>query len=287
MPGRWSDERDWRRREARDPRAEADWRDPPGERARVRGEERSFRAEGPVFGEDDYGVEYHKPPYETWSAQQGRSGPRFASHDYRRGGRYLGDDGRRPIYPGEYGMGGRGYAEAPPGYEGRGRFDARGGAERREPYERYAYEAGDFLRRTGEQLAGWFEGEEKRGARGLGPKGYRRSDERISEDVHHRLTEDSWLDATHIGVSVSDGEVTLSGTVAEREAKHRAERLIEDLGGVTHVQNNLRVDRGSYFTRAGRGYGDSVEEAQMAEGDASVTTSATAVGTTSRPSKSP
>jgi hypothetical protein len=58
---------------------------------------------------------------------------------------------------------------------------------------------------------------------------------------------------------VSAGEVTLSGTVEDREAKHRSERLIEDLPGVKHVQNNLRVDAGSYFTRAGHGYGDSAE----------------------------
>ena len=49
-----------------------------------------------------------------------------------------------------------------------------------------------------------------------------------------------------------------------REAKHRAERIVEDLSGVSHVQNNLRVQSGSYFTTAGRGYGDSASEAGMA-----------------------
>jgi hypothetical protein len=34
--------------------------------------------------------------------------------------------------------------------------------------------------------------------------------------------------------------VTLSGTVESREAKHRAERIVEDISGVAHVQNNLR-----------------------------------------------
>jgi hypothetical protein len=32
---------------------------------------------------------------------------------------------------------------------------------------------------------------------------------------------------------------------------------------VSHVQNNLRVDRGNPLTRPERGYGDSVLEAQM------------------------
>ena len=64
-----------------------------------------------------------------------------------------------------------------------------------------------------------------------------------NEEVHERLTEDAWLDASNITLSVLEGEVTLSGSVSERDAKHRAERLVEDIGGVTHVQNNLRVNR--------------------------------------------
>ena len=81
--------------------------------------------------------------------------------------------------------------------------------------------------------------------RGRGPKGYRRSDERIREDVSDRLTDDSWLDAAGIEVAVSDADVTLSGTVRSREDKKRAEALAESVSGVDNVQNNLRVDRGS------------------------------------------
>ena len=77
--------------------------------------------------------------------------------------------------------------------------------------------------------------------RGRGPQGYRRSDERINDDVHDRLTEDSHIDASGIVVAVQDGEVTLSGTVTSRHAKHHAEHIVEDLSGVKHVQNNLRV----------------------------------------------
>jgi hypothetical protein len=84
--------------------------------------------------------------------------------------------------------------------------------------------------------------------RGRGPKGYRRSDERIREDVSDRLTDDSWLDAHGVEVSVSDGDVTLSGTVRSREDKKRAEALAESVGGVDNVQNNLRVDRGTDTT---------------------------------------
>lgn len=77
--------------------------------------------------------------------------------------------------------------------------------------------------------------------RGRGPKNYRRPDARICEDVNQRLSDDPWLDASEIEVAVSNGEVTLSGTVSRREDKRRAEDLAEQVSGVGHVQNNLRA----------------------------------------------
>lgn len=77
--------------------------------------------------------------------------------------------------------------------------------------------------------------------RGRGPKNYTRSDERIREDVNDRLSDDSWLDASDIEVVVKNCEVTLTGLVHTREDKRRAEDLAERVGGVRHVQNNLRV----------------------------------------------
>ena len=78
--------------------------------------------------------------------------------------------------------------------------------------------------------------------RGVGPKGYVRSDERIRELVCDDLMDDPWLDASGIEVAVKDGEVTLSGTVEDRDAKRWAEDVAEHTGGVKHVQNNLRVE---------------------------------------------
>jgi hypothetical protein len=78
--------------------------------------------------------------------------------------------------------------------------------------------------------------------RGVGPKGYVRSDERIRELVCDDLMEDPWLDASRIEVVVRDGEVTLSGSVDSRDAKRFAEDVAEHAGGVKHVQNNLRVE---------------------------------------------
>lgn len=86
--------------------------------------------------------------------------------------------------------------------------------------------------------------------RGVGPRGYIRSDERILDDVNDRLTEDPDLDASDIEVSIAEGEVTLEGTVDSREAKRRAEDDVEDVSGVAHCQNNLRV-RGRTRTPSG------------------------------------
>ena len=79
------------------------------------------------------------------------------------------------------------------------------------------------------------------GYRGRGPRGYRRSDERIREDLNERLLLDTELDATNIDVEVRDGEITLAGTVGSRYDKRRAEGIAESVSGRTHVQNNLRI----------------------------------------------
>lgn len=79
------------------------------------------------------------------------------------------------------------------------------------------------------------------GFRGKGPKDYKRSDERLTEDINERLTYDDDIDAGDISVAVADGEVTLSGTVHTRAEKRRAEDLADEVPGITHVQNNLRV----------------------------------------------
>jgi hypothetical protein len=79
--------------------------------------------------------------------------------------------------------------------------------------------------------------------RGKGPRGYKRPDARIAEDVNDRLTEDPWLDASDIEVSVSSGEVILGGFVSSRKDKRRAEDCAETVSGVSELQNNIRVRR--------------------------------------------
>lgn len=79
---------------------------------------------------------------------------------------------------------------------------------------------------------------------GRGPRGYRRSDDRIRQHVCELLTAADHLDATEIEVAVSDGIVTLSGRVEDRAARRRAENLAASAAGVLDVQNRLGNKRG-------------------------------------------
>ena len=78
---------------------------------------------------------------------------------------------------------------------------------------------------------------------GRGPKDYRRSDERVREEVCDCMTDDPMLDASEISVQVSEGVVTLSGSVTSREQKRRAEDVAERISGVKDVTNQLRIAR--------------------------------------------
>jgi osmotically-inducible protein OsmY len=83
---------------------------------------------------------------------------------------------------------------------------------------------------------------------GKGPKGFRRDDNRIREEVNDALEQDSWVDASEIEVQVKDGIVTLTGTVDSRQTKRRAEDCVEDVRGVKDVTNNLQVQSNQQST---------------------------------------
>lgn len=86
---------------------------------------------------------------------------------------------------------------------------------------------------------------------GRGPKDYRRSDERILEDVNERLTRHGQLDATPIRVSVNQGVVTLQGMVDSRRAKRMAEDTADSVSGVIDVNNQLVLSERPYAQREG------------------------------------
>ena len=115
-----------------------------------------------------------------------------------------------------------------------------------------------LMERIGDTIASWFGDDEAarrtrfdepraRGQhRGRGPKGYRRSDERIREDVSDRLADPPYLDASEIEVTVAEAIVTLSGTVDDRASKRLAEDVAEEVSGVHDVNNQIRINRPSY-----------------------------------------
>jgi acyl-coenzyme A synthetase/AMP-(fatty) acid ligase len=59
--------------------------------------------------------------------------------------------------------------------------------------------------------------------------------------VKDRLSDDASVDSPDIGVSVADGEATLTGYVASRQTKRAAEACANRIGGIKHVQNTLRI----------------------------------------------
>jgi len=79
--------------------------------------------------------------------------------------------------------------------------------------------------------------------RGKGPKGYRPSDDRLRERICERLTDDPFIDATDVDVSVANGEATLAGEVDSRRMKFAVEELVSGIHGIASVDNKIRVRR--------------------------------------------
>ncbi len=81
---------------------------------------------------------------------------------------------------------------------------------------------------------------------GRGPKGYRRSDQQIAEEINQRLMSHGHVDASDVQVSVSSGVVTLTGKVEDRRAKREAEDCADGVHGVEDVMNQLSVEKGFF-----------------------------------------
>jgi hypothetical protein len=120
-----------------------------------------------------------------------------------------------------------------------------------------------LLDRISDTIASWFGDEDaerrrrmdemqgrQQQHRGRGPRGYKRSDDRIKEDVNDRLSDHPYLDASDIEVEVTEAEVILTGNVNSRNDKRLAEDLAEGVSGVSNVENRLRVT-GSQGTSTG------------------------------------
>jgi hypothetical protein len=142
-----------------------------------------------------------------------------SSGSYRQGS--SGSYGASAAYGGYHGLSG-GYAQGSSGYSPTGFGRDRFGSERDQGFRSRDFGGGG-------------------GFAGRGPKGYKRSDERVHEDVCDRLSQDDEVDASDISVRVENGEVTLEGSTETRRQKHRAEEIAADVAGVSDVHNNVRV----------------------------------------------
>lgn len=78
---------------------------------------------------------------------------------------------------------------------------------------------------------------------GKGPKGYKRSEERIKDEACELLTRDWDLDASDIEVDFKEGCLILKGEVQSREDKRLAERIVENIAGVDDVTNQLKIHK--------------------------------------------
>ncbi|WP_198045893.1 BON domain-containing protein [Novosphingobium aquimarinum] len=187
-------------------------------------------------------------------AEQGYEIPTYSASGSQNFGSFTSEDygGRDSYGAGGGGIGGSSGYGYRPTYDtlGRNRFggDAARANQGRDYDDWRSYgESRGFLDRAGDEIASWFGDEDaarrrEMDHRGRGPSNYTRSDERIREDANDHLTHDWGVDARKISVSVSEGEVTLDGQVDSRQAKRRAEDVVDQISGVRHVQNNLRVE---------------------------------------------
>lgn len=112
------------------------------------------------------------------------------------------------------------------------------------PYDVGNY-ASHYDQDPGNQRIGFASGTRsaRTGNHGKGPRGYQRSDKRILEDINDRLYLDPYIDASDIEVQVDQCNVTLGGTVDDRNAKRRAEDIADSIPGVKNVENRIRVTK--------------------------------------------
>ncbi|SFE73138.1 BON domain-containing protein [Nannocystis exedens] len=219
--------------------------------------------------------------------QQGMSGPgQYSQQGYGSQGQYgQGQYGQGQYGQGQYGQGqyggqgsrmgqgyGGGYGEGYRGFEG-------GGFQEDMPRRRSFGEEGRGMGGMGGRM------QERGRFAGRGPKGYRRSDDRITEEICEALTRHPSVDASEIEVKVQQGVVSLSGTVDDRETKRLIEDLSEDISGVREVQNQIRVSHGQTGqsqigqTQAGQSQGEQ-GQAGRTQGEQGQTGRTQATGTT-------
>jgi osmotically-inducible protein OsmY len=189
--------------------------------------EEQWQSGGPGYGGYEYGARGFQSGYGQGSYGQGGYGQGYQSGQHWSPGQ----TGFQGFQGGGYGQGG--FGQGFQGGYGQGGYGAQGREFGAGPE---SWQNREFGRRYESQQRGHYIGR--------GPKGYKRSDERIREDINEELTVHPDIDAFEIEVLVEGGEVTLTGVVEDRREKRLAEDVAERSPGVTDVHNQLRVRQG-------------------------------------------
>ncbi len=180
-----------------------------------------------------------------------------SNYAYNRGGygsNFGGEYGRFPNdqgYASEWGGPSYAHSRRGGGYDPDRRYSSYSGRFDSDYGRRWEHDNRDWFDKAKDEVSSWFGDEDadrrrrmdKGEFRGRGPKNYKRSDSRIHEDISDRMSEDGWVDATDVEVSVKEGEVELRGTVPDRFSKRRAEDIAESVSGVRNVENRIRVSQ--------------------------------------------
>ncbi|HET8540692.1 MAG TPA: BON domain-containing protein [Anaeromyxobacter sp.] len=212
-----------------------EWRGGGGREGYGRHGERGGFGPGSRSDEDRYGPGTGRGASFGAGGTYGGTGGEYGGSSHAGSG--LGSYGAYGGRSGPYGAGG-GWRD-----EERWRGGERGFQERESGFTRDLRRRGDDeggrgpLERMGDRVKeGWSK------LTGRGPKGYKRSDERIREDVSERIAR-SGVNAEDVEVKVERAEVTLSGFVDGREDKRLLEDLADDVFGVEEVHDHLRLRR--------------------------------------------
>jgi osmotically-inducible protein OsmY len=254
------DQEEWRRRREREREQQWGGQGEYGRGQREGGQGWYGQGQGYGYGQSGYG----QGMYGQGGYGQGGYGQSFRrGEEYGQGGSSQGESSRGGY--GGYGQGGAeqgawrgGYDESQRYGEGSQRYSGAG-------YGQSGYRPG--LTYTSALIVGRFYGR--------GPKGYRRSDDRIREDVSEELYRHPDIDASEIEVQAQNGEVTLTGKVEDRHQKRLAEELAERCSGVTDVHNQLKVDRGFFAKLFGSSEEDRDKEREQERGTTSRRTAST------------
>lgn len=211
------------------------------------------------YGDSSYGGGWDRRDNRYGSYNAG-----YSDHDQGRDRRY--DEG----YGGSYGTSG-GYG-AYGGYTSRNLYRDEDDHRRSDDRNRRDWDRDErrghrsFWDRAADEVSSWF-GSDDRNRRdrdertsgshkGKGPRDYKRSDDRIREDISDRLYDDPYVDASDIEVKVNDGEVVLEGHAENKQAKRRAEDIAEAVAGVKNVENHLKVSHSTATVGSSRVYSE-------------------------------